>query len=508
MEAGSAPRPIGSRVVPPDPSITSAIGRHHTLATAIADLVDNSVDFGATNVLVRFLMDGESPIGLQVIDDASGMDSAGIDDAMVFAKKREYKGRDLGHFGIGLKAASLSQANTLLVWSKRYGSPAVGRRLRRETLDTGPVVEEFSTQDAAQSLAGADVDFPLETGTIVEWRDVQTFLTSSSDSEQREWVNSTTQELMDHLGLVLHRIIARDTLALKIECYDIELAYPGPPRTVVPIDPFANRAAGRPGYPKSLPIQVGDAGTSAQLHIWPPFHKGLGFTQGRRSPLESQGLYIYRNDRLLQAGGWNGLATPDVELSYARVAIELTPELERHLIINPEKAGTAFDDELRSALVHAKAEDGTTFASFRKDARLEAKISRQRSASPIAAPLPGDGLPRKVRSAFATHTEPNDVYPIDIKWRVLPETQVYEIDVDRHVLTLNAIYRTAIVGQKSLDMEDAPVVKTLLLLLLQDHFVGTGGGAKKKRESIAWQAVMLSAIDAQTASVTGEDDRS
>lgn len=57
MGLHSAPQPVGSKVVPPDPSITSAIGRHHTLATAVADLVDNSIDFGATHVLVRFLME-------------------------------------------------------------------------------------------------------------------------------------------------------------------------------------------------------------------------------------------------------------------------------------------------------------------------------------------------------------------------------------------------------------------------------------------------------------------
>jgi len=81
-----APQPVGSKVVPPDPSITAAIGRHHTLATAVTDLVDNSIDFGATHVLIRFLMEGYRPIGLQIIDDASGMDSAAIDDAMTYAK--------------------------------------------------------------------------------------------------------------------------------------------------------------------------------------------------------------------------------------------------------------------------------------------------------------------------------------------------------------------------------------------------------------------------------------
>ena len=37
MGADPAPQPIASRVVPPDPSITSAIGRHHTLESAVAD---------------------------------------------------------------------------------------------------------------------------------------------------------------------------------------------------------------------------------------------------------------------------------------------------------------------------------------------------------------------------------------------------------------------------------------------------------------------------------------
>jgi len=366
------------------------------------------------------------------------------------------------------------------------------------------VVEEFSAADAAEALAKADVDFPMETGTIVEWQDVQTFLTSSSDSEQAAWVNGTTQELVDHLGLVLHRILDRGELSLRIENYDVQLAFAGAPRTVTPIDPFACRGVGRPGYPKDLSVEVGDAATNARLHIWPHWHRGPGFVQGNRSPIESQGLYIYRNDRLLQAGGWNGLATPRVDLSYARVAIDLTADMERHVIINPEKAGTAFDDELRNALVRARTTDGTTLATYRDDAKMEAKVSRQRSATPIEAPLPGNGLPGVVKDAFIEHTDPNDVFPIHIKWRVLPAGRVYEIDVDDHALLLNAAYRTAVVGRKSLDIDDAPLVKSLLLLLLEDHFVGTGGGVKRKRQDAAWQAILFSAVRAQSVHTQGD----
>lgn len=499
MVSASAPQPVGSRVVPPDPSITSAIGRHHTLVTAVADLVDNSIDAGATNILIRFRMDGARPVGLQVIDNASGMDSAGIDDAMTYAKKREYKGRDLGHFGIGLKAASLSQANTLLVWSKRYGSPPVGRRLRKDTIDSGPVVEEFSSADAGARLASARVDFAMPTGTIVEWEGVQTFLTSSNEDEQRAWTSRTTQELVTHLGLVLHRILERGDLTIMVQTFDVWLDFAGPPRRVTAIDPFDYRGIGHPGFPKDLPLIVGDAACTARLHVWPHWDKGPGFTQGGRSVSESQGLYIYRNDRLLQAGGWNSLATPSADLAFARAAFDLTAEMENHVTINPEKAGTTFDDELRGAFARARTADGTTLASFRDVAKRAARVARQRVASPIEAPLPGLGLLNEVKDAFGAYTEPNDAFPVDIMWRVLPEDQVYAIDIDAHRLVLNARYRTAVVGHKSLDVNDAPLFKSLLLLLLEDRFVGTGSGARKKREDVAWQAVLLAAIGAQSA---------
>ena len=123
----AAPRITRTRDVPPDPSIARAVGRHHTFETAIADLVDNSVDAGSRNVLVRFLQRGGAVVGLRLIDDGRGMDAVTIDEAMTFAKKRAYETGDLGHFGLGLKAASLSQADVLRVYSRKYGAQPAGR---------------------------------------------------------------------------------------------------------------------------------------------------------------------------------------------------------------------------------------------------------------------------------------------------------------------------------------------------------------------------------------------
>ena len=190
---GRRPVAVETRRVAPDPSITSAIGRHHSLATAVADLVDNSIDAGARNILVRVLQRDERAVGLLAIDDGAGMDSEQIDAAMAYARRRDYGTGDLGHFGIGLKAASLSQADTLYVWSRRWGSPPVGRGLDRETLDDGPLVQSYSTAEAERRLSEAAPGFPVETGTVVEWRDVRGFLQLPDLDEQRAWLESALE---------------------------------------------------------------------------------------------------------------------------------------------------------------------------------------------------------------------------------------------------------------------------------------------------------------------------
>ena len=51
----------GTVELPPDPRALEGLGRNHSLETALADLVDNSIDAGATHVLIRLLRyDGRS----------------------------------------------------------------------------------------------------------------------------------------------------------------------------------------------------------------------------------------------------------------------------------------------------------------------------------------------------------------------------------------------------------------------------------------------------------------
>lgn len=503
----SAPQPVSQRRVDPDPSITSAIGRHHSLATAVADLVDNSIDAGARHVLVRFVTRNGRSTGLEVIDDGKGMDTAAIDAAMTYARKRDYEESALGHFGIGLKAASLSQADTLVVWSRRYGAPAVGRRLRRSTIDTGPIVESFSSEDSETRLSAAQVEFDLVTGTLVEWGDVRAFLRSDDDTEQMAWLEQAIEDVLGHLGLVLHRILARGDVTVTIEVSD-EFGS-GIPRVVPPLDPFGYDRSGAPGYPADLSVILPEGRTVARAHVWPSNSRsGPGYVLGGRSPLETQGLYVYRHDRLLQAGGWCDLTMRSPELAFARLAIDIGDAFERHLTINPEKTGVVLDSTLKDALLAARTPDGRGFREFLDAAEGRSRESRRRTARPVAVIEPRGGLPSTVLAAFGEATEFDlDEESVDIRWVTLPPEEFFRVDRDSRRLSLNLRYREAVVGHKSLDPTDAPLVKSLVFLLLNGHFAGTLRGAREKRLEAAWQSILVAAARAQidrSASDEGE----
>jgi hypothetical protein len=63
-----------------------------------------------------------------------------------------------------------------------------------------------------------------------------------------------------------------------------------------------------------------------------------------------QGFYIYRGDRMIQSGGWNRLRTMDEHSKLARVALDITPELEELFQINVAKMRVVLPDELRPQL--------------------------------------------------------------------------------------------------------------------------------------------------------------
>ena len=117
--------------VPPGPSKLmedlSNIG--YDLNTAIADIIDNSIYWGAKNINVEIVPKSEETEDhILICDDGNGMTEERLVEGMRYASDRDYKKDDLGKFGLGLKAASLSQCDILTVYTKaKNGKPLIAR---------------------------------------------------------------------------------------------------------------------------------------------------------------------------------------------------------------------------------------------------------------------------------------------------------------------------------------------------------------------------------------------
>ncbi|NED81268.1 ATP-binding protein, partial [Streptomyces sp. SID11233] len=175
----------GSTYLPPDAGYAKALtNQGYSFEAAVADLVDNSIDAGATAVVVHFLRDADRIVSLLVIDNGRGMDTAGLDEAMTVGHRRAYGEAALGMYGTGLKAASLSQSGSLTVISRGKRSAPGGRKLTAEGIEDSFRVDTVNRRFAQEQIDVYNGLIEWQ-GTIVRWDKVRAFETvAPGQSEQ------------------------------------------------------------------------------------------------------------------------------------------------------------------------------------------------------------------------------------------------------------------------------------------------------------------------------------
>jgi len=489
-------RVIGQKVIEPDPRIVDAFrNTGYSLEAAIADLVDNSIDANASRVLIRFMRTESELLSLIVVDDGDGMTEKAMDRAMQFAGRREYSGSDLGMYGMGLKSASLSQADNFTVASRAKGGSAVGRRWTESQAKSGWVCDIVDPTSAAEELDRAwDDDLELSVkGTVVRWDGVRDFQKASGRVDS--YLRKVRQAILNHLGLQLHRFIEQGRVAIVVDAENVETGELGFPAEAVALDPFGYDMVGAGGYPKKFQVDIPTAGIlHVTAHIWPARSKLPGYKLGGGNVSRRQGLYFYRNDRLIQAGGWNNLRDDaEPHMSLARVEVDLPVELESFFSIRFSKSGVDAPRSFADALAASVADDGTTFPQFLDRAQEVYRTKAEPALKPV---LPGGkGLTADVRR---TISENLPVYPeeyaVTFLWERLPKDVFFRVDRDDCAITLNSIYRKAVLAGAKASAADAPLVKALLLLLLNDNLCSQRESAVEKATLAAWQAIMVAAV--------------
>jgi transposase InsO family protein len=486
----------GQKVIEADPRIVDAFKNiGYSLPAAVADLVDNSVDAGASVVLIRFLHTEGELVSLVVVDDGRGMPKRDIDRAMQFGGRRQYGDADIGMYGMGLKSASLSQAESVTVLSKAARSVPVGRRWTEAQAKAGwkcdVIPQDFVAAELQRPwLAGMDTS---RSGTIIRWDQVRDF--QKATGRVAAYLRTMRLSIANHLALQLHRFLEAGRLTIVIDAENIETGEIGVQTVVVALDPFSYPISGATGYPKKFNISIPGMGDlEAMAHIWPARAKSPGYTLGGGAVSRRQGFYFYRNDRLIQAGGWNNYRDDaEPHLSLARVEVDLPRHLEEFFSIRFSKSGVDAPLSFVSAVQAATSNDGTSFAAY-IDRAIDIYRAKSNSTMKPVVP-PGPGLGSNVRKAIKNNFPviPRDD-EVTIRWRKLPADSFFEIDRESRVLVLNSVYRRTVLGDRAASKADAPVVKALLFLLLNDMFRTQRESAVERSTIAAYQAVLVSAV--------------
>ena len=322
---------------------------------AVADIVDNSVEANATVVKINLIFDGEESY-LTIADNGVGMTSKEIQEALRFGSNRKYDpSNDLGRFGLGLKTASLSQCEKLTV-SARRGEERV--RINSFCWDLDHIEYtnrwEILQLDRNEIKQEAWDHLHNTTGTVVTWERLGKMLGYKFPygEKAKKQAASLVEVLHQHLGMVFHKFLAGEVANKRFSIYlNDEKVLPWDPysRTEketlelehifleIELDEKIHKVNVRPFV---LPSQT--LYSSLKAHL---------VASGPNKWNKQQGLYIYRANRLIQAGGWNSLRTSDEHTKLARIAIDIPMQVEELFQVNVAKKHVTLPQELRQELI-------------------------------------------------------------------------------------------------------------------------------------------------------------
>jgi hypothetical protein len=337
-----------------------AIG--YTPESAICDIVDNSITHGkASKVWIELVPEPgvaenrrNNASHYIVADNGTGLDDDGLTNALALGSDPVTEG-SLGKFGMGLKAAGLSQGKRITVLSRLSGGDPQKRVLDVDHVDTVGRYEQLSgeltesEQETWDRFLGDE-----ESGTIV--------IVDKAHKENQPSIKSTRQELERELGIIYFYFLSGDG-GIEMRLDEAEVA---------PFDPLFTAEADENGdlneqnwdgksvawlsRQQSLTIDP-EKGIAAMVEMTqlphpPSFEKEQAATRNRYMiGAGHYGFYVYRNKRLISRGErFTDIIPLDQDYYSFRGRILIADNADAVLNIDVKKSRVLLSEDARSAL--------------------------------------------------------------------------------------------------------------------------------------------------------------
>ena len=314
--------------------------------SAIADIVDNSIDANATTISVAITQDPDGSVGVAIVDNGCGMSQAELVEAMTYGALPGKKNpKRLGHFGLGLKTSSTAFSSRLVVVSRSKGHVAC-----KAVWDLDHVAKVNSWSLLIDEPTSYELDLlnqcsGSESGTVVVWDKPDRVLADFKKQDgapKKKALNNLIASLSVHLGMVYQRFLDKlDTRARNIDLFiNSEL--------VVAWDPFqASNPSTELVANSKLQAELPD-GTRCEFdfraYVLPNKNEYEATPAGKESYLASrtsndtQGIYLYREHRLIHLHSWLGMYSKEPHFSLLRAELSFGHELDGFFRIDIKKA--------------------------------------------------------------------------------------------------------------------------------------------------------------------------
>jgi hypothetical protein len=337
--------------VPPDVArITEGLrDTGYDFNTAVADVIDNSIAANATVVDVRVQADYAGNILVSVGDNGEGMDRDGLIEAMKYGSKQRPSAKSLGKFGLGLKTASTAFCQRLVVVSR----PSAKVKPLRAAWDLEVMAKtnswslEFVEADATE-IQLLDETAPNSSGTVVFWEKVDRLLDSYADKTSRPFKKALQKlqaGLREHIALVYQRFLdSNDDREKNITIRVNEVP-------VAAWDPFCIAETKAPVAEQRQEVILKNgqrASFAVRAFILPrkeEFSSAEMSTTARISN-ERQGVYVYRENRLIHGPDWMGMYKLEPHFSLIRVELSFDHRLDDAFQVDIKKSRILLDDTL------------------------------------------------------------------------------------------------------------------------------------------------------------------
>lgn len=469
--------------------IEALISANAELQDAVADLVDNSIDAGATEVEIRLHRlgstnaDGNVRLSISIWDNGKGMTKAALEDAVSLSKTPQKTEDRLGKFGVGLKASSFSNSVETTIFTRTKNGEISGMEL-----SGGPHERVFTSIDETENGSGftrSGASVP-ESGTIVRWEHLKGISKLSDQQQVKVWLSNTNRTIGKHLGLVFHNFLKSESnpagVVITIREVDQDLGQ-GLIKKITPIVPVDTKDDGLEKV--QLKSQYEGHDLEINLVLLPKGQKSEDLeliTQTKNG----SGFYFYRNSRVIQAGVWNSLLQQgNRDWRLCRISVQLPIELEKagEFNVSHDKNSCTFSDGLRDAIVGATNEStGKSLEFFLKKAELRQKerqvVSSTRPKMPLVTGLLEDKLSPLIRDRCQV-----DGVPIDVSLVDFPEgsTRLFNYDDKHKKLTINRI-----LGESP----DQTLVMTSIVIGLREYLLRGSLNAQQKKQIDIWNELL------------------